>query len=1102
LWLLAADAGAAEVCDQPIGLIVSIHGQTEIRAAGRGDWRVARLNEPLCAGVTIRVGNRSRAEVALTNQPKIRIDQNSTLTLVQAPEDRPSLLELLAGSLYLFSRQPRALEIDTPFINAAVEGTEFVVQVEPAKALVTVFEGTVRARNAEGEILVASGHSTVAEAGKAPVPYLLLRLKEQVQWAIYFPQTLVQLADRSASAAGALPPLLAAAVGAAARGDPGAAFAGFERVPEAARDVDFYVYRAAVLVSVGRADEADQDLAQALTKHPDDGRALGLRAIMALARNQPAEALADAERAVTANPDVAAAWIALSYAEQARFRLDKARQAAEQAVAVEPDNGLAWARLAELRLASGDRRGAREAARRARELAPALERVQTVLGFAALAEFRTGEARQAFTAAIALDSENPEPRLGLGLAKIREGALAEGRTDIEIAVALDPTRSLLRSYLGKAYFEERREPLASEQYAIARSLDPNDPTPWFYDALLKQSENRPVEALKDIETAIRLNDNRAVFRSRELLDQDRAARGASLARIYEDLGFRQLGLNQASQSLSQDPANASAHRFLADTYATLPRRETARVSELLQAQLLQDININPVQPSLSVTNLNIFAGGGPARPGLNEFTPLFERNRPQLNVSGEVGNHYTFAGEAVASAVYDQFSISAGQYHYETEGFRENFDLKHDIGTVFLQGAVTPELNLQAEFTSGRTESGDRELRFNLTSAQTRLDTRRDLDRDSLRFGARYSPTPNVDVLASLIYGERKEKITEGFEDFRAKDESIQGESQVLLRGENVNVVAGVGIFDIDQRFRNQSNFFLDPFDETIHSDVKHETFYGYINWQPHKNAVITFGFSYDDYDDQELSIDVIGPKFGIRWEFIENITLRLAAYRSLKPALATNRTIQPTQVAGFNQFFDDFNGTETTGYGAGLDVRFSEEVFGGIEASHRDMKFPFAEDGIRVDHHEDLFRAYLYWTPHREWSVSGELVADLYRIDEGVSVPSHVRTFSAPISLRYFHPSGVFAATTVSPVYQGVSRRDDSDKSEGDSVFSLVDAAVGYRFPHRRGLFGVEVRNLFDSNIKYQDDSYRQLEIGNGLGAASPYFPERAILARLTLSF
>ena len=117
------------------------------------------------------------------------------------------------------------------------------------------------------------------------------------------------------------------------------------------------------------------------------------------------------------------------------------------------------------------------------------------LGFAALSEIRTGEASAAFARAIELASSDPLPRLGLGLAKIRDGDLTSGRKDLEVAVALDSGNALMRSYLGKSYFEEKRAPLDAEQFAIAKQLDPLDPTPYFYDALRKQSEGDPVGAL-------------------------------------------------------------------------------------------------------------------------------------------------------------------------------------------------------------------------------------------------------------------------------------------------------------------------------------------------------------------------------------------------------------------------------------------------------------------------------------------------------------------------------------------------------------------------------------------------------------------------------
>ena len=99
-----------------------------------------------------------------------------------------------------------------------------------------------------------------------------------------------------------------------------------------------------------------------------------------------------------------------------------------------------------------------------------------------------------------------------------------------------------------------------------------------------------------METAIALNDNRAVYRSELLLDSDNASRSASLARIYTDLGFQQLALVEGFKSVNADPTNFSAHRFLSDTYSVLPRHEIARVSELLQSQLLQPVNMTPIQP--------------------------------------------------------------------------------------------------------------------------------------------------------------------------------------------------------------------------------------------------------------------------------------------------------------------------------------------------------------------------------------------------------------------------------------------------------------------------------------------------------------------------
>ena len=182
---------------------------------------------------------------------------------------------------------------------------------------------------------------------------------------------------------------------------------------------------------------------------------------------------------------------------------------------------------------------------------------------------------------------------------------------------------MMRSYLGKAYYEEKRSDKVSEQLKIAKKKDPKDPTPYLYDAIEKQTTNRPVEALHDLQTSIELNNNRAPYRSQLLLDSDLASRSAAIGRIYTDLGFQKRALLEGWLSATTDPTNFSAHRFLADSYSVLQRHEIARVSELLQSQLLQPTNMTPIQPRLGESNLFLINAGGPGTLSFREFNPLF-----------------------------------------------------------------------------------------------------------------------------------------------------------------------------------------------------------------------------------------------------------------------------------------------------------------------------------------------------------------------------------------------------------------------------------------------------------------------------------------------
>lgn len=1102
LMVLASTAAVAESCQTTVGRLATVEGQVEVQRTGSPNWQAGVLGGDLCQGDTVRAGANSRATIALINQAVLRVDQNTAMRLdnISGVTEERSVLSLLKGAFQSFSRKPRGFEVNTPYLNGSIEGTEFVFRVKDGQSELTVLEGLVVASNSQGKVSVSGGESAVAEQGKAPYMRTVVRPRDAVQWSLYYPP--VMAADAQAG------PI-----------DP---------------EAQVSLKSAASLLSVGRVDAAQASIDKALQIDPNAGLAYALRAVINVVQNNNDQALADGSQAVALSPDSSAAKIALSYAQQAAFDIPAARDTMQQAVQQQPGDAMAYARLAELQLMLGDRRQASESVRQAVALDPNLERTQITLGFAALADFRNGEAKAAFGRAIDLNSSDPMAHLGLGLAKISDGDVEAGGRDIEVAVALDSNNALLRAYLGKTYFAEKRYPLDSEQFSIAKQLDPKDPTAYLYDGILKQTVNRPVEAVQDFGRSIELNDNRAVYRSRLLLDKDRAARGTSLARAYKDLGFAQLGVNESTDSVSIDPSNSSAHRFLADTYQGVRRREVARVSELLQAQMLQDINITPVQPSLSSTNLNVVTAGGPASAGFNEFTPLFERNKTQFNVSGVGGNNSTGGGEAVVTTVHDNYSLSAGGYYYDTDGFRKNNDIEHEIYNVYGQVALTPTVNVQAEYRYRDTENGDLALNFDPDDFSKNYNHK--FRENTARAGLKFTPSNASTVLLSFIYSDIDESSTDSSSETEeipelppfplvfdiddavrtdASDEAYQYEAQYLFNADLFNITAGATYATVDQvfKFDNRTTFTPLPFfipeqplplSARDTSTIEDYRSYVYGNIKPNDASVWTLGLSYQKYDEEGLNFNRFNQKFGLQWNVTDAVRFRTAYFRVVKPALSSNRTLEPTQVAGFNQLFDDPSGTRSTRYGAGLDVDATRNLSLGVEMTKRDMETPEFDTDFNAfmdDQTEWHHEAYAYWTPADRWGLSARAVFDKFQSSNALNfdLPEEVRTVSYPVGVQYFHPSGFFAGVQVTYVDQDVDRSSLSTLASGQDDFTVTDLSLGYRLPRRMGIVSLSAQNLFDKEFKYQDDSYREFQDEPSIG---PYIPDRTVMARFTLNF
>ena len=1104
---------AAQTCEEWVGKIVSVQGEVYARRAGETQWLPVKMNDTYCPGDMIQTQGQSRSAIVLRNETILRLDQKTTISFSGLEKEQPSMLDLVTGAVHFFSRFPRGLKVVTPFVNAAVEGTEFFIKVESDQTLLSILEGQVAATNKAGRLILSRGESAVARAGQAPVPHVVVNPKDAVKWALYYPPVLdCRPADFGSDTGWQAK--VRRSIEFYWNGDLTSAFSSLEGVSEDIQDPRFFTYRAGLLLSVGCVDEAGVDIKKALNLDPSDSQAMALQSIIAVVQNQRDQALDLANKAVELAPESSAVRVALSYAQQADFNLQGALSSLREAVESGPENALAWSRLSELWLSFGDLDKALEAAKKAVVLNPNIARTQTVLGFSYLTQIKIRDAAKAFEKAIELDQAAPLPRLGLGLAKIRHGDLKAGRGEIEIAASLDPNNSLIRSYLGKAFYEEKRDKLAKNQFAMAKELDPQDPTAWFYDAILKQSQNRPVEALEDLQKSIELNDNRAVYRSRLMLDEDLAARSASLGRIYNDLGFQQLALVEGWKSVNTDPANYSAHRFLADSYAALPRHEIARVSELLQSQLLQPINIAPVQPSLAESNLFILEGAGPSDPSFNEFNPLFERNRLALQASGVAGGNSILGDELVQSGVWGRMSYSIGQFHYETDGFRENNDQDQDIYNAFAQVALSYRSSLQIELRSEERENGDLLLCFDPDNFLKAL--REDRDEDSVRLGYHFAPSVNSDIIASFIYNDGTLRRTDNRvlqetplgpvvynEDRDDDNKGYTAEAQYQSRRISYKYILGIGYHENDYSKDPGVSITLGPnvLDESSKEDytTRHPNgyLYSYINVLP--NITLTLGVSADSFDCKDIDINQLNPKLGLTWNLSPKTTFRVAGFRTLKRSLVSNQTIEPTQVAGFNQFFDDALAADSKRYGIGLDHKFTTHLFCGIEFTGRDVDVPITSEG---DHEEDqdelLHRAYLYWTPDKRFAIGGEYQYESFKRDQSMdsSKPNKLKTQRLPLTANYYHPNGLFGRLKATYVDQEIELPGDTVDSEDDN-FWVVDTSIGYRLPKRYGIISVDIRNLFDQDFKFHDVDFQ-----SGNARNSWIQPDRIVLVRLTLSF
>ncbi|HVM50105.1 MAG TPA: tetratricopeptide repeat protein [Candidatus Acidoferrum sp.] len=958
---------------------MSIEGRVDIESAGTTNWLFARTNTVLHAGDRVRTDRNSRALIQSSRLGCLRVRESSELTIgLPRPNSTRPVMELIRGFFYFFNRD-KAIDVDllNRLASATTRGTEFMVAVtQPDRMEVSVLDGEVDLRNGTGTVTLSSGDRGLVAPGQAPSRSAKIEAHNVIQWCLYYPAVLdadeLGLSDAEKET-------LRESLAAYRAGD---LLGALRALPESrpADSGSVRLYSAALLLSVG---EADKTLEAAEAIRGESALRESLRQLVAATQFRTYERKTP--------PELASEWMAESYYRQSRASvepkmLEQALHAAHAAADKAPGNGLAWARVAELEFSFGRNATALAALDKGLKFGPGNAQALALQGFILSAQNRISQARKAFERAIAADSGLANGWFGRGLCLIKQGHAAEGRADLLTAAALEPQRALLRSYLGKAFVDAGDPQRAAKELELAKDLDPKDPTVWLYLALFKQQQNRINEAISDLETSEELNDNRSLFRSRQLLEEDRAVRSANLASIYRDAGMEDVSVREASRAVTYDYLSDAAHLFMSDSFNQQRdptrfnlRYETVWFNELLLANLLAPVGAGRLSLHVSQQEYARFFDADGL--GVANSTVARSDNKSITELASQYG---TFGGTS--------YSLDL-DYQY-ADGVRPNNELNSTEWYTTVKQQITPEDTALMLIKYENYHSGDNFQYYNPTNARPYYQFN-EYQSPIVVGGWHHEWSPGVHT---LIFGGRLENEQQ-FSDKSAPQlllvENAKGniyasdsepfnvayennlkiytaELQQIFAWDRITLSLGArfqsGTFDTTASMMiantnltiGKHPLFIGPDNTTSTDPMQRATGYSYLTIEPVDRLWLIGGLAYDElcYPLNFRNPPIIsgtdnksqlGPKGAAVWQPIPEVTLRGVYAESLGGiSLDESYRLEPTQLAGFPQVFRSLISESIVGSvaapeydigGVALDLKFPTRTYAGIQFQHLDTQ-------------------------------------------------------------------------------------------------------------------------------------------------------------------
>jgi hypothetical protein len=259
-----------QICPTSAGRIVSLEGKADVLRVSTTHWTAGQQAGVLCPGDSVHLRSNSRATLYIDGQSApIRLNEGTTLTLpLTLEKDRAFSLKLLKGKIHLFTRTPSSFTTTTPFVTAAVKGTEFSIEVDDLSTLVTVFEGIVGLTNDQGNLDLLTNESAITEQGVAPRKVVTVRPRDAVHWAIYYPPVIDPSSNTDQQ-----PAINQASL---QLGNVDEALAALEQVPQDERNERFHTLRASLFLSTGKVEAANRDIDAAFKANQESNQKLGV----------------------------------------------------------------------------------------------------------------------------------------------------------------------------------------------------------------------------------------------------------------------------------------------------------------------------------------------------------------------------------------------------------------------------------------------------------------------------------------------------------------------------------------------------------------------------------------------------------------------------------------------------------------------------------------------------------------------------------------------------------------------------------------------------------------------------------------------------------